>query len=202
MPQVLKDDVRARILDAARAELAENGFARTSVATIAERAGLGTGSVYRYYASKEELCAAAIPSDVARSFEALLDRRVRALGASLARSGDDAGDEIFRFWAKHRLEVVVLLDRAEGTSHEGFPTRFVDRLVRLSVEQLRARYPGVKLDATTRFVLRRIFEGTRTTLAAILRAHEDERTMREAIETFWSYQIAGLRGLAKRIGEG
>lgn len=200
MPQVLKDDVRARILEAARAELAERGFEGTTMAAIAARAGLGTGSLYRYYTSKEELSAAAIPRELVRELEALLDRRVRALGATLTRSNDDAGEEIFRFWMTHRLAVVVLLDRAEGTPHAAFPRRFVDRLVALSLEQLRAGYPGVEIDEATHFVLRRVFEGTRSTLAEILRAHEDEATMRAAIETFWTYQIAGLRALSERVG--
>jgi AcrR family transcriptional regulator len=199
MPQVLKDEVRSRILDAARAEFAERSFLGATMATIAARAELGTASLYRYYASKESLFDAAIPAEIAESFESLLARRVRALGASLERSKDDAGDEIFAFWTAHRLAVVVLLDRAEGTPYASFPDRFVDRLVSLSVEQLRAGAPGVRIDATTRFVLRRIFEGTRATLAAILVEHEDERTMREAIETFWTYQLAGLRALSKRV---
>jgi len=200
MPQVLKDDVRARILEAARAELAERGYAGTTMATIAARAALGTGGIYRYYPSKDELVAAAIPAALVRDFEALLDRRVRALGATLARSNDDAGEEIFRFWTAHRLAVVVLLDRAEGTPHADFPQRFVDRLVALSLEQLRAGYPGVEIDDATLFVLRRVFEGTRSALAEILRAHEDEAAMRTAVETFWTYQLAGLKALSKRVG--
>jgi hypothetical protein len=35
---------------------------------------------------------------------------------------------------------------------------------------------------------------------AILEAHADEGAMREAVEAFWTYQIAGLRALSRRIG--
>ncbi len=202
MPQVLKEEVRARILDAARATFAAKGFPAASMADIASAAELGTASLYRYFASKEELFDAAIPASLARELDALLGRRVSGLGASLERSKNDAGEEILRFWCTHRLAAVVLLDRAVGTPHESFAGKFVDRLLALSVEQLRAAYPGARIDTTTRFVLRRIFEGTRTTLAAILEAHEDEDTMREAIEVFWSYQLAGLRAISQRVGRG
>ena len=57
----------------------------------------------------------------------------------------------------------------------------------------------MKVTTTTRFVLTRIFEGTRRTLAAILEASKDERALREGIETFWSYQIPGLRGLTSYV---
>ena len=103
------------------------------------------------------------------------------------------------FWARHRLEVVILLDRAQGTAQASFGERFVDALVALTVRQLRRAHPGVRLGAESRFVVRRIFENTRSTLASILEHHPDEREMRAAVVAFWSYQIAGLRGFAAHV---
>jgi AcrR family transcriptional regulator len=48
---------RARILDAALAELAAGGYARAGMQAIARRAGLATGGLYRYFPSKAELFA-------------------------------------------------------------------------------------------------------------------------------------------------
>lgn len=49
---------RERLLEAARGLLAEGGYAATGVAAVAERAGVATGSVYRHFASRQELLAA------------------------------------------------------------------------------------------------------------------------------------------------
>jgi AcrR family transcriptional regulator len=49
---------RGRLLEAARGLLAEGGYAATGVAAVAERAGVATGSVYRHFASRQELLAA------------------------------------------------------------------------------------------------------------------------------------------------
>lgn len=46
----------ASILDAAFQLTSEGGFASASIAAIAERAGVATGSVYRYFPNKAELC--------------------------------------------------------------------------------------------------------------------------------------------------
>ena len=46
--------------------MAAHGYERATMGTIAERASLGTASLYRYYASKEELFAAVITPDLAR----------------------------------------------------------------------------------------------------------------------------------------
>lgn len=205
MPQVLKQELRERILAAALQVFARHGFAGATMATIAERAGLGTASLYRYYASKGELFDAVITPELAARFESLLERRVRALGrATLGEAperGGDAGEEILRFWVEHRLAVVVLLDRAAGTDYEHYGRRFVELLVAGTLAQLRAAQPGVRVTAPARFVLERIFEGTRGTLAAILEQHADERALREAIEGFWSYQIPGLEGFARWVGQ-
>ncbi|WP_459891541.1 TetR/AcrR family transcriptional regulator [Desulfothermus okinawensis] len=48
-------DTRTKILKAARLEFAKNGFHTTLVSDIAKRAGVGKGTIYRYFPSKEDL---------------------------------------------------------------------------------------------------------------------------------------------------
>jgi AcrR family transcriptional regulator len=207
VPQVLKEEVRQRILAAALEELAAHGYEGASMARIAERAGLGTATSYRYFAGKAELFDAVITPALAHRFESLVERRVKALsrtvlgptrdGGGVLRgdpSGDDAGEEMLRFWIEHRLAVVVLLDRARGTAYAHHGERFVEHLVTGTIAQIRARRPGVRISAPARFVLTRIFANTRGLLASVLAEHESEAALREAIEAFWSYQIAGLKG--------
>jgi len=205
MPQVLKGEVRERILGSALQVFASHGYLGATMTAIAQGAGLGTASLYRYYASKEELFDAVVTPALAERFESLLARRVRALaqgvlGDRAPRLGDH-GEEMLRFWVEHRLAVVVLLDRAEGTAYAHYGERFVEQLVLASLAQIREAHPGLRLSASARFVLTRIFENTRRMLAALLEQHPEERALREAIEGFWSYQIPGLRGFAAWVAK-
>ena len=50
-------DKRVRILDAARQAVAKGGFAQVSIASVADAAGVASGTVYRYFESKSELLA-------------------------------------------------------------------------------------------------------------------------------------------------
>jgi len=87
---------RARILDAARAAFAEEGE-RTCVAAIAERAGVGIGTVYRHFPTKDALR------------EALILERLRALVAELAAARVEEPDawSAFRrfFLAGARMQI-------------------------------------------------------------------------------------------------
>ena len=49
------DTQRAAILDAAVDLLSEQGYAGCSMAAVAARAGVATGSVYRHFPNKAEL---------------------------------------------------------------------------------------------------------------------------------------------------
>jgi AcrR family transcriptional regulator len=52
------DARRKQIVDAARTRFTSDGFAGTSMADIVTEAGLSTGSIYRYFASKNEIVVA------------------------------------------------------------------------------------------------------------------------------------------------
>jgi AcrR family transcriptional regulator len=65
---------RARLLQAARAVIEEGGYAAASVIVIAERAGVAAGTLYRHFASKEEL--------FVEVFRAVCDREVEAMQAA------------------------------------------------------------------------------------------------------------------------
>lgn len=204
MPQVLKEEIRERISSAALEVFATQGYVGATMAGIAARAGLGTASLYRYYSSKAELFAAVVTPELAARFEQLLESRLRSLAHLAGRApARDEGTamQLLDFWVEHRLAVVILLDRAAGTEYAHYGERFVELLTKGLISQFRAAHPGVRISAPTRFTVERIFEGTRRTLAAILAEHDDEDALREAIATFWAYQLPGLTGLAAWLAD-
>lgn len=78
--QARLDSQRATILDAATELLAERGYAGCSMAAVAARAGVATGSVYRHFPGKAEL--------VAELFRLVVTREVAAVERASASSGD------------------------------------------------------------------------------------------------------------------
>jgi len=105
---------RPRLVEAACSVFAEKGYASTRVADIAERAGVGKGTVYEYFTSKEELLFAVFES-INRDISARMDAALAAGGSTeeqlhnLLRLGADVISEqidlqpvILDFWAASR----------------------------------------------------------------------------------------------------
>ena len=84
--QTYLDARRKQIVEAARVRFTRHGFAGTSMADIVTESGLSTGSIYRYFTSKDEIVIAVCEQGTeefptALTFEAVNDflEHVRAL---------------------------------------------------------------------------------------------------------------------------
>lgn len=204
MARKLNEEVREKVLLAAQEVFAEAGYRGATMAHIAERAGVSTGNIYRYFAHKDALFDAVLPDEFAARFLALVRKRVQALLIAeeltqLDREAQARAEELLRFWVEHRLRVITLLDRAQDSRHEGFADVFVRELMRPSLAKLRAEAAGERLSPRAHFVLETIFRNTVRTIVAILESSADPAEIREAFAGFWSYQLAGLAGFTKWV---
>ena len=196
MVQVLKPAVRARIQDAALRCFATDGYPGTSMAAVAAAAHTASANVYRYYASKQELFNAVVPQNLADRHDKLLDTRVAALTQEAANA-QAAAAELLAFWLDHRLAMVVLLDRAEGTHFAHYPPAFVQRLVGHAEQALNGRPSPAQYE-----ILKLVFDNTRRAIARILATGTDREETAALITAFWSYQLPGLNGLTAFINSG
>src|SRR5689334_20747958 len=81
---------RERILDAARQLFAENGFEAATTRDIARKAGIGTGTLFNYFGTKEAIVAALAAEAVVRT------------GKEIAQNGEPADsleEDLFAFIA-------------------------------------------------------------------------------------------------------
>lgn len=126
------------ILDAAFEEFALSGFAATKLDDVAARAGITKGTIYLYYASKEELFVATFKEMVRPVMEniASLTERLKGPAMDILRAH-------FRIVYDH-----MVLDRrgrelqrmlaAEGGRFPDLTERWHDEVIGPAIEQLRA----------------------------------------------------------------
>ena len=62
MPKII-ENVREQLLREAKKQIAESGYAKTTIRSVARACGLGTGTVYNYFPSKDMLIASVMAED-------------------------------------------------------------------------------------------------------------------------------------------
>ncbi len=200
MAQYLKDEVQVRIADAALKVFARRGYQTATMANIAKVAGVSTGNIYRYYEDKDALFHAVISDEFVHRFTALLRLRMMSL-----RRVDDirrleptavyhlASEEFLQFCIAQRLRVVILLGRAHGSRYASFAEETVQDLIRMALAYFRSVRPRARVTATMRFNLTHIYRCLIGSMVDILTAFEDEATIREAVDGYSKYHLAGLK---------
>jgi len=125
-----------QILQAAAELFAQHGYAGTDTQVLAEKLGVGKGTIYRYFPSKEDL------------FLAAADRVMRQLRAQVDQSIKDVADPLdqlavaihayLAFFAEHPGYVELLMQERAQFKDRKEPTYFEHR--RANVEPWLARY--------------------------------------------------------------
>ena len=121
----LQERRRAEILDAATAVFAEHGFAAADVQEIADKTGVGKGTVYRYFPSKEELFLAAVDHGM-RRLKATVDAAIVGVERPLERIAKGVRAYLAFFDANPEVVELLIHERAQFRDRTK-PTYFVHR---------------------------------------------------------------------------
>lgn len=113
------DERTEQLLDAAEQVLVSRGLAATTIADVAEAAGVAKGTVYLYFNSKDELLAGLRARYVAR-FTNAVDVALAGRRASPATRLDRFVDGLFEFSDQHRALHHVLFHQAGFSEADAF----------------------------------------------------------------------------------
>lgn len=133
-----KADKQRRILAAAKALFETRGFEETTTAQISEKAGIGTGTLYLYFESKEELLVEVFRDDVGRAWHDALDHLDRS--GTLLQQLVQAFGEVSDFHAQDPelartyFKELMFLSSTNQSSTADFMRKYYDRLTALLIE--------------------------------------------------------------------
>ena len=110
--QVLKEDIRGRILTVARQQFERKGYSKTSMREIAELSRVGVGNIYNYFTNKDEL------------FREVVRPVLCALEAMLQEHHGIRGEDIMMMRSEKYLkscidEYVLLIDKHSRNQYGG-----------------------------------------------------------------------------------
>lgn len=127
------DSARGKILDAAKAEFIERGFAEASMRTIAERAGFTTGMLYSRFADKSEIFRELVESPADELYNYFMtvqnefagfppEYQRREMHPYVAQKIDRMVDLIYDNFDAFKL----ILCKSGGTSYEYYVEKMID----------------------------------------------------------------------------
>jgi len=127
--QILKEEVRERILEVALGQFAAKGYEGASTREIAAAAGISKGNLYNYFPGKEALFDA-IVAPFHRDCDAFLSGVIGHVGPETFSAGSitEASAGIARFIGLHRRQFVLLMERSQGTRFARYKGEMIARL--------------------------------------------------------------------------
>ncbi|MGH7741931.1 MAG: TetR/AcrR family transcriptional regulator [Candidatus Eiseniibacteriota bacterium] len=187
MSRTADPEMRSRILDAADRLLARHGFRRMTIEAVAKEAGVGKGSVYLHFTSKE---------DVALS---CIDRMAGRVATELERLAQEKGTAFSRLRAMLRARV---LDRFDYARRHAPSIDEKLAIMRAALLERRARH-FAREAATLACV---VAEGCRSGELRAVTAERTGRALVAATNSLLPYSLSvrelGRRtALAKRLDE-
>ena len=209
--QVLKEDIRGRILTVARQQFEQKGYSKTSMREIAELAGVGVGNIYNYFTNKDELFREVV-RPVLYALEAMLQEHhgimlqehhgIRGEDIMMMRSEKylkSCIDEYVSLMDKHRPLLEILLFRALGSSLERFRENYTDRsteLVKAWFASMQQKHPEINT-AVSDFIIHLHTVWMFTMFEELLMHSVPRQEMEVILHDYILFEIQGWRAIIK-----
>ncbi len=130
--QVLKDEVRNSIIEAAKDEFYEKGFEKAAIRTIAKKAGTTIGNFYNYFESKNEVFSIVV-KPIIEKVDYLINYHHKSDVEVNNFSKEMIFSELNTFFPLGFEEIfnksfVILMEGNKGSEFDGFNFKFLSML--------------------------------------------------------------------------
>jgi len=194
MPQILKLEIKEKILSAALGCFLEKGYRSASMQEIAGKAGIAAGNIYNYFKSKEEVFSTLI-GPVLQEVKAIFGVRLSdlpmlSLADGIGISGQKM-DAFIRVYQKNRRVFVLLFEKSDSTK---FETTKADVIESLSAAIIQAKNTFTEKPATPQqeTLIRAFATAYISGIISILTAKEDEDIKLDALQQFLPFMRTKL----------
>lgn len=132
MPQILKQEIKERILDNALDSFLEKGYRSTSMQEIAHKTGIAAGNIYNYFKNKEEVFSTLI-TPVLAQVKAIFGIQPQDLPMLKLRDNigisEEKMEQFIKVYQSNRKVFVLLFEKSDSTKFETTKADVIDSLV-------------------------------------------------------------------------
>lgn len=185
--QILKPEIREKILTVAERLFYENGFSKTSTRQISEEVGISVSNLYKYFEDKEAIFSAIIAPFYNRTKNNLTELFHEEHQEMDSHIIDIATQQIISLMMTDRRKFVILMGRSEDTHYADFKVRIIEMLTKHLSESVNRQV--LKDDFILKVFAENFFEG-------ILKIAENSTTsvtfITDNVSALVRYHMAGI----------
>ena len=201
--QVLKEDIRGRILAVAEQQFGQKGYSKASMREIAGAVGVGVGNIYNYFRSKDELFHEVV-CPVLYAMEAMLQEHHGIRGEDVMTMRSEKYlkaciDEYVSLIETHRSLLEILLFRAQGSSLERFRENYTDRsteVVKAWFAAMQQKHPEINTSVSD-FIIHLHTVWMFTMFEELLMHSVPRQEMKAILHDYILFEIQGWRAIIK-----
>ncbi|WP_027399181.1 TetR/AcrR family transcriptional regulator [Anaerovorax odorimutans] len=139
MSQVLKEDIKEKIILSAKEEFYKRDYNSAKLRDIAKNADISLGLIYSYFKNKEELFNA-ILSPVFLKMKILLNKSREENDISFNDFIDEELKMLLYLLKNYREELVILIDKSNGTKYE----KAKEEIINMTQNHIKKQLEGKK----------------------------------------------------------
>lgn len=189
MAQVLKEEIRNRILNAAEEIFYRKDYRSAKLTEIAELAGIPVALIYTYFKNKEILFDAIVDSVYMNLSNASGEEEM--LKGSASKRFEEAGEKYLHELLRGHKKFIILMDKSAGTKHVGAKQEIIKQL-QAHIELGLKRQSKEKYEPMLAHILASNFtEG----LLEIARHYQGEAWAREMLKLLAKCYYTGVESL-------
>lgn len=205
--QILKEEVRTAIIQAAITEFREHGYADASMRRMAKAAGITTGNIYRYFKGKAELFDCIVGPAYAK-YSSYAEEYLQT--ADFALGGDETSKHAFFETVQTSLfglirdgsTFMLLLCRSGGSKYEGIKRELVQFTDSLLLKLMAwAKTPARPLSDDEREEAHMLAYTIIESLIFIMGSYEDEALAGKLTDRLVDVYSSGIDRLLQELKE-
>lgn len=201
MAQVLKQEVREKVLAAALKVFADKDYGKCSIADIAKSAGLSTGNIYRYFPNKEALFYAVLPEELSRVLTDTVKKNINLWnGKSIGKDPgqfEQAHNKLINVMIENREQLIILFRHSQGTIYENLAEEMSECFMMCFMNYLQSI--GLMCKTNQKqfvIVIKQVYRNLIAIFADLLASDNNIEIIRSSLLLYLEYHVAGLRHLS------
>ena len=203
MAQILKEDIKRRIDDAALEIFCEMGYQGAVMADIARVAGVSVGNIYRYYKNKEELFHLLVPLEIINTFRDMIGNKFMIAdgmdlkNARYAPAMNLMDERLLDYLVTYRRQIIITMEEKEGNPYQGFKDELVGLMTEMALRYTNTVDRPIHIDELKKRMLRLVYENLYNAVVEILKTYTRADDIIAAFESLLDYHFFGVPGLIR-----